>query len=385
MAKIGGSSQGDSRFGRDAPQRKGLENNSGQAESAHEYPQGTLFWVTNRLERYLGEHHDNFGIGYSGAFNVETATAEIRGARFETCDHYDELTAHCDSCGRRVGNNIRLLSGSGDGVYSGINYWAHQTYSEDKVNPELLASFYLFDSGSAHSSGIDARGWESPMQFFFQCAAQYQDLDGSIAGDIKTGDDGFWLAEARAGHGSRDAQVNHWGSENRDYRVIAFSELAEPSRSSAIEDRPYRPRILLILGKRIAEAIFHPGELKEIDWASQPHKWGQMSVQANIGGGGNATACLNNDGIYWRTALERHVENIGESDAMFRRYQEQVLGLFLQGALLGNDRSRELLGTFLNNPQTSQSDDLALARALAARGWTLTDEARRTVSSVKNS
>jgi hypothetical protein len=140
-------------------------------------------------------------------------------------------------------------------VYSGINYWAHQTYSEDKVNPELLASFYLFDSGSAHSSGIDARGWESLMKFFFQSAVQYQDLDGSIAGDLKAGDDGFWLAKARAGHGSRDAQVNHRGSENREYRVIAFSELTEPSRSWESEDRPYRPRILLILGKRIADAI----------------------------------------------------------------------------------------------------------------------------------
>lgn len=75
----------------------------------------------------------------------------------------------------------------------------------------------------------------------------------------------------------------------------------------------------------------------------------------------------------------------GASDAMFRRYHEQVLGLFLQGALLGDDQSRELLGKFLNNPQTSQTDDLTLARALAARGWTLTDEARETVSSVKQS
>lgn len=108
-----------------------------------------------------------------------------------------------------------------------------------------------------------------------------------------------------------------------------------------------------------------------------------MSVQANIGGGGNATACLNNDGIYWRTPLARHVQNIGVSDAMFRRYQEQVLGPFLQGTLLGNDRSRDLLSTFLNNPETSQSDDLTLARALAARGWALTDEAVETVSFVE--
>ena len=85
MAKIGGSSRGD------AHERKGLEKNSGETETAQEDPQGTLFWVTGRLERYLGKHHDNFGIGYSGAFNVETATAEIRGARFEACDHYDEL------------------------------------------------------------------------------------------------------------------------------------------------------------------------------------------------------------------------------------------------------------------------------------------------------
>lgn len=201
MSKIGGSSPGDSKAGGDGNERNGLGKNSGPTETEQQSRQGTLFWVTDRLEQYVAEHHDNFGIGYSGAFNVETATAEIRGARFESCDHYDELTSHCDSCGRRSENNIRLLSGSGDGVYSGINYWAHQTYFEDKINPELLASFYLFDRGSAHSSGIDARGWDSPMQFFFQSAAEYRDLDGSIVGDIATGDDGFWIAEARAGTG----------------------------------------------------------------------------------------------------------------------------------------------------------------------------------------
>lgn len=33
------------------------------------------------------------------------------------------------------------------------------------------------------------------MQFFFQSTAEYRDSDGSIVGDIATGDDGFWLAK----------------------------------------------------------------------------------------------------------------------------------------------------------------------------------------------
>lgn len=57
--------------------------------------------------------------------------------------------------------------------------------------------------------------------------------------------------------------------ESCEYRVVAFSELVEPSGSSQGEGPAYRQRILLIVGKLIAEAIFHPGELQEIDWESQ--------------------------------------------------------------------------------------------------------------------
>jgi len=382
MVKIGKSS-GDGRF-----EQEGLPGVSGVAGSDGNGPlPGTIFWVTNLLEEYIGENHPNFGIGYSGAFTTETATVEIKGDIFDRCDHVDELTSHCSTCGRNEGNNIRLLSGSGDGVYSGISYWAAQRYDgDDETNPELLASFYLFDDGNAHSNGINARGWDSPMPFFFQNAAQYKELRGSIVGDVQAGASGFYIGEARAHHGSTDAIVNHWGSEGRPYRVIVFSEVADEGRmrdASKSETPPLIPRILLILGREIAETIFSRTDgLIHVDWTQQPAKWNKMSVFASIGGAANTLACLANAGIYWLKVLDSHHSIPEPNQVMSRKYQGQALGSLLQGALLGDEQSRSLLSGLVQNPSYGPFDDKAISDALHARGWKKSPEAVELVVSL---
>ena len=334
---------------------------------------GTIFWVMSRLEVYLEERYPNFGIGYGGAFNSETATAEIRGAYFGYCDHFNELTSDCEECGRKPGNNIRLLTGSGDGSYSGINYWAAQSYQgEHDINPELIASFYLFDRGSAHSRGIDARGWDSPATFFFENAATYKNHQGSIVGDFTAGSDGFWIGDAGASDGSSYALVNHWGSENRSYRVIAFSEPVEQKDirgDSGVQGSPVRPRILLILGQQIASDVFGTGkDFASIDWSSQPRMWSQLSVHANIGAGDNGVACLNNDGIYWEKVLRSFQ---GSSPALRRKYQLEVLGRWYQGALVGSEKSYSYLAQFMGETSDRPFTEEEIAAALRSRGWSL--------------
>jgi len=391
MAKIGKSSEEgapnqDTLRGlptRATPEGK-IGRTTGPSEAAAPLP-GTLFWVTGLLEAYLGEHCPNFGIGYSGALTTETATVEIKGGVFDSCDHFDELASNCESCGRTTGNNIRLLSGSGDGVYSGINYWAAQNYDgDDEVNPELLASFYLFDEGNAHSNGIDARGWDSPGPFFFQNAALYKELPGSIVGDVQAGPHGFWVGEARAHHGSADAIVNHWGSEDRPYRIVVFSEKGEEGtgRDTGNSDSPpLVPRILLVLGREIAEAMFASVDgLIQVDWTQQPEKWNNMAVFSSIGGGSNTLACLANDGMYWLKVLERHHSVADPNQILSRKYQRQALGLLLQGALLGNQQARTLLRDLVREPY-GPFDDEAISEALHARGWKATDEAVELVAS----
>lgn len=394
MAKIGKSSEESSP---DARASKGLRSeadlggkigrDSGPRETTAAAP-GTLFWVTDLLEKHLGDNHPNFGIGYSGAFTIETATVEIKGDVFDRCDHFDELVSDCSTCGRCTGNNIRLRSGSGDGVYSGINYWAAQRYDgDDELNPELLASFYLFDDGNAHSNGIDARGWDSPMPFFFQNAAQYKELRGSIVGDVQGGPHGFWIGEASAHHGSTDAIVNHWGSENRAYRVIVFSEAADQRRmrqGGNSETPPMIPRILLILGRDIAETIFSSTDgLVPVDWMQQPDQWNNVTVFASIGGGDNTLACLANDGIYWLKVLEGHHSAPEPNQILSQKYQRQALGLLLQGALLGHQQSLSLLGGLVHHPSYGPFDGEAISEALLIRGWKNTDEAVEVVAGLQ--
>ena len=364
VPKVGSSLSGSGGLGGSLPGNDLVPDN---------HAPGTLFWVMSRLEGYLEEKYPNFGIGYSGAFNSETATAELRGAHFDFCDHFDELTSDCEDCGRKPGNNIRLLTGSGDGSYSGINYWAAQSYQgEHDINPELIASFYLFDRGSAHSRGMDARGWKSPASFFFENAATYKDHQGSIVGDFTAGADGFWIGDAGASDGSSYALVNHWGSEHRSYRVIAFSEPVEPKDirgDSGIQGLPVRPRIVLILGQQIASDVFGTGrDFASIDWVSQPRMWSQLSVQANIGGGDNGVACLNNDGIYWEKVLRSFQ---GSSPVLRRKYQLEVLGRWYQGALVGNEKSYSYLARFLGETSDRPFTEEEITAAVRSRGWSL--------------
>ena len=376
MGKIGGE-QSDSPLDK-AGVKVGASGDSGTGSpprdaGATKNSPGTLLWVMDRLEAYLGEKYPSFGIGYGGAFNSETATAEIRGALFDHCDHFDELIADCDTCGRKPGNNIRLLTGSGDGVYSGINYWAAQSYQGDHdINPELIASFYLFDRGSAHSRGIDARGWDSPMPFFFSNAVTYQEHQGSVVGDFTAGSEGFWIGDAGASDGSSYALVNHWGSENRSYRVIAFSEPVEAREirgASAPDGVPVRPRIIVILGQQIANDVFGSGaDFADIDWDAQPRMWGKLSVQANIGGGDNGVACLSNDGIYWEKVRKGFQ---GSSPALQRKYETEVLGRWYQAALVGHEKSYSYLADLLREVSDRPFTEEEILSALRSRGWSL--------------
>ena len=393
MGKIGRRSE-DNPFPQKKRQGLGLSTTAEQITNRRvslERPQspkpGTLFWAINLIDAYIEESTPNFDVDYSGAFTIETATVEIKGNIFGECDHFDELSSECQKCGRKAGNNIRLMSGSGDGVYSGINYFAAKNYeTDDDLNPELMASFYLFDDGNAHSNGIDARGWDSPQLFFFQHANNYRDLPGSIVGDVQAGPNGFWVGEATAHHGSNDALVNHWGSEDTEYQVLVFFDTGEKRvlrASECSESPPLVPRILLILKKHIADTIFaNTTGLTDIDWTKQPEKWDNMTVFASIGGGDNTLACLANDAIYWLKVLESHHSAPDPNPILSKKYHRQALGLMLQGALLGNEQSRSLLRCLLQNPTYGPFNREDISAALQSRGWKLSDDAIDLVSSL---
>jgi hypothetical protein len=144
------------------------------------------------------------------------------------------------------------------------------------------------------------------------------------------------------------------------------------------------PRILLILGRDIAEAIFSGADgLVPVEWMQHPDQWNNVTVFASIGGGDNTLACLANDGVYWLKVLEGHHSVPEPNRILSQKYQRQALGLLLQGALLGHQQSLSLLGELVHNPSYGPFDDTAISEALHARGWKKTSEAVELVSSLR--
>jgi len=346
--------------------------------------------------------HDNFpdsGVGYSGAFNIEDNTVEVKGEIFAGCDHYDVLSATCDSCGRQMGNNLAVLSGRGDGVYAGINYWESGAWADDdQKGPDLLASLYLFDENNAHAVESFKTTRSEAERFFFGFAAQYKDLPGSIVGDVTAGDHGFWIGGKGARNKSDDALVHHWGSENKTYRVVAFSEPidaskilvpasdAEPPRDSGGEPQlPLRPRVLMIIRADIAAELFQGQTgLADIDWSLQPGLWKNMLVSSNIGGNA-ARACLNNDGLYWRYVYDEQIKVSGRFYPGARKYQLRAFGLFLQGAILGDQSCQSRLTEMLNDSDAEPLGIDDVAQVLTHGGWAVDDSVVELVGSLKRS
>ena len=108
-----------------------------------------------------------------------------------------------------------------------------------------------------------------------------------------------------------------------------------------------------------------------------------MLVAANIGGGGNAVACINNDGLYWLNVMRADLESTGRIDNVTRSYQIQALGLFLQGALLGDSSCRAQAQEILTGAHAAGLDEGSVAFALSARGWPYDDRATELVASLR--
>jgi hypothetical protein len=300
-------------------------------------------------------YDDQFGAAYAGSFNSETASMEIRTDIFDSCDHHEEFIVSCDTCGRRPGNNISLLTGRGDGVYAGLNY----SYSNDEMDAqerigEHLASLYLFDQDIACAQSLIRSGWAQPEPLFIQHSAIYSELKGSVAGEVHTGADGFWVSDRSAHPGSKDVCVDHLGSENKTYVVVVFHEPIEESKmyyspsagEPAVDSEgklktPVRPRVVMIIDKQFATTVFGDfSDFSPVPWEEQPHLWMNMIVASNASAD-NGLLGIVNDGMFWKNVLDRQAQISDEDFWINRQYRVQALGYFLQSALLGDQSSRE--------------------------------------------
>ncbi len=390
MAKIGGTSNspGSQPLGKSG---KGIGSAPpGDTISSSGVP-GTFGASFLKLkERLSAEYADKLGVAYAGSFNSETASMEIRTAIFESCNHHEELIASCETCGRRPGNNLSLLSGRGDGVYAGLNY----SYSSDDLDAqellgEHLASVYLFDQDIAFAQSLIQTGWSQPELLFVQHSAIYSQLEGSVAGEVHTGADGFWVSDRSAHPGSKDVCVDHLGSGNKTYVVLVFHEPIDeskmsysPSAGEPVVDAdgklktPVRPRIVVIIEKQFATTVFGDfSDFSRVPWEEQAHLWMNMVVASNAGGD-NGLLGIVNDGVFWRAVLDRQAEFSDENFWINRQYRVQALGYFLQAALLGDqsshDHARDLIAGAGSSPLTLKD----VERALHSRAQRFDENAR---------
>ncbi len=405
MAKIGGSRDEEkdrgpsSGIGKKEGRGLPLEPEKVAETSDQDWLPGHCYSHLWGLKGYLYENFPDNAVGYSGAFNIEDNTVEVKGEIFAGCDHYDVLSAACGSCGRQLGNNLAVLSGRGDGVYAGINYWESGAWADgDQKGPDLLASVYLFDENNAHAVESFKTTRDEAERFFFGFAAQYKDLPGSIVGDVTAGKHGFWIGGKGAHNKSDDALVHHWGSENKTYRVVAFSEPVEASKmfvrasdgepprdSDGEPELPLRPRVLMIIRADIATGLFQGQTgLVDIDWSLQPDLGKNMLVESNIGGNNPVIACLNNDGLYWRYAYDEQIKRSGRSYPGARKYQLRAFGLFLQGAILGDQSCRSRLTEMLNDSEAEPLGIDDVAQVLTHRGWAVDDAVVELVGSLRS-
>lgn len=240
-------------------------------------------------------------------------------------------------------------------MYAGLNYSYsnEETDAQERIG-ENLASLYLFDQDIEYAQALIRAGWEKPESLFVQHSAIYNELEGSIAGEVHTGSDGFWVSDESAHPGSKDVFINHLGSENKTYVVVVFHEPIDESKmyyspsagEPAVDSdgklkTPVRPRVVMIIEQQFAKAAF--GDLSDfapVPWEEQPHLWMNMIVASNTSTD-NGLAGIVNDGIFWKAVVDRQSQFSEEGFWINRLYRVQALGYFLQSALLGDQASRE--------------------------------------------
>jgi len=365
------------KIGKDQPSERSNTFPSSRKDPEGTEGKGTFAAYYRVLKDSLEREFPDYMAGYAGTFNSETASMEIKADVFAACNHHSEFSAECPTCGRRSGNNLSLLSGRGDGAYSGVNYWTGREFFEDR-EPDLLAAIYLFDQDIAFAQNLVRSGWSDFESLFIQHSQPFRNLPGSVVGEVATGSDGFWVGDKTAEPGSANAIIDHWGSEEKTYVVICFYEPIDvsqmyygPSSGEPIVDEngdmktPVRPRVVFILERSFAQKTFGDlGDLPEINWGEQATLWMNMTV-AGQAGGNNALVVLSNGGLFWKDVYLSSSDRSG-GNFLTRRYRLQALSFYLHGALSGSEdcmaEATKLLGQPLSGSFTSEEISAALRR-----------------------
>jgi len=337
------------------------------------------------------------GIGYAGTVNIESAGFEIKTRHFLPCDDCDfsnNLVVDCQTCGRQPGNNLRFLSGRGDGVYSGVSLHSGNKFA---------GAIYVFDENNAmaesFSTQFDGRSSRivNVQDLLIQGIREYSNTQAFYAGEISSnvepennGDLGILVGDVFSG-GTGYATVNHLWADG-DYSVYLFMEPIMESVAASLSlrmegdsfpfDRGYadamRPRVALVVNKQFESTMLDAIEAKDVDWAQQCLVWSQTQVSSNLGNPGHDGSANFVNGLFWLgTSTDQITLNNAHdfNDDMANLYRSLALGYFLAGALQGNQSCFEAFEGLVAAEDIEVLEDAELMKEiLTPRGLAVTNE-----------
>jgi hypothetical protein len=329
------------------------------------------------------------GLGPTGSVNVESGSFEFSEGfcRYacEACASYRGFTRECKRCGRAPGNNVSFLAGRGDGVYSSVTFYGAE-------GSEALAVLWIFDEDNAFSqasataltNGLDKIDVSGDL--LVPALADYLDLSGVMVGKIDASEAPLVSSDPMMTV-IEDAMVTVPFSEGHSYSIALFFEpvLSSPTVQMALRlgqspeeitggfKQSLRPRVAIaIQSDRADELLALDPELSaNHDWERQHDGWATMQVAGNIGSS-NGTAVAYNNGLLWRSFLER--VGMGSTAPGVVVYLVEAMGWFVQAACEGDEDAKEQVRELNAHYDGKLIDPDFLGLAVTNRGFALTEE-----------
>jgi len=337
------------------------------------------------------------GSGLTGAVNIESGHLEFSahppGYSCASCADEPRFTVMCDTCGRRPGNNVSFLAGSGDGVYASVGFFA-------KTGIKMIAAVWILDDGNGFASATlpavqsGFEGMDVAADLLVPALERYWNLSGEVIGEIDASDSALIVAD-RGMTIFEDALVSFPFSQGGTYKIVLFGEpvLLSESVGTALalggDENSFTggfpgsllARVAIAVESSLADEIFPPLQDQPAghDWDAQWAAWNTMLVNSNLAASNGPTAALNN-GYLWLRFLEQQPPGSLEGLALI--YVQECFGWFVQAACEGDEEAKEQVRALNARYDKKLVEPSFLSDVAAFRGFVLTPEVQEFISNL---
>jgi len=335
------------------------------------------------------------GAGLTGAVNIESGYLEFSAhpPKYSCvlCADESQFSVTCDTCGRRPGNNVSFLAGSGDGVYASVGFFA-------KTGIQMTATVWVLDDGNGFASETlpvvqsGFEGMDVAADLLVPALDRYWNLSGEVVGEIDASDSALIVAD-RGMTIFEDALVSFPFSQGSKYQIVLFGEPVLLSESVELalalggDESSFTggfpgsllARVAIAIESSLADELFSSGQNRPAghDWIAQWAAWNKMLVISNLAASNGPTAALNN-GYLWLRFLESQPP--GSLEGLALVYVQECFGWFLQAACEGVEEAKEQMRTLNSRYDRKLVDSVFLRDVAAFRGFALTPELQEFVA-----